>query len=79
MRIYSVHTVNDGKWQVVMHLREEDDFQHRFEPRPDLRNLIASNYELTPENMARLVMESVLHCDKVEVNMLSGPSLRIER
>lgn len=77
--IWTLHTINDGKWQVVLHIRESKDFAYQYEPRPDIRALVDANYHESPETMAKLLLDNVLHCDAVQINMLAGPSIRVER
>lgn len=78
-KIYTIHTVNDGRWQIVLHLRENDDFRYKYEHRPDLRALVDEYYNSEPTDMARKMLESVLHCDAVQVNLMCGPSVYMER
>lgn len=79
MKIYSVHTVNDGKWQVVLHVKEAPDYAYFSEPRPDIRAIVENHYDEAPEALAKLLLDNVLDCEIVEINMLAGTSLRIEK
>lgn len=79
MKIYSVHTINDGRWQIVVHILEDSSFEHQSATRDDLRQLVDANYTLAAEEMARLLLEAVVNCEQVEINLLSGPSLRIQK
>ncbi len=79
MKMYSVHVINDGKWQVVIYIRESTEFKYKPESQPELRALIDANYEASPDEMARLVLNSVLDCEAVDINLLCGPCLRLEK
>lgn len=79
MKIYSLHTITDGKWQVRLTIRENDDFKHRYESRPDLRALVDTFYDSPPEELARIILENVLSCESVEVSLMCGPGVYMER
>jgi hypothetical protein len=79
MTIYSLHTVNDGKWSIRLTIKENDDFKHQYESRPDLRALVDTHYNSSPEELARLLLEQVLHCESVEVNLMCGPGVKMVR
>jgi hypothetical protein len=79
MTIYSTHTVNDGRWQVVLHIKESDDFVYRYDSRPDIRALVDQNYNERPETIAKILLEQVLDCASVQVNMLCGPGVYMEK
>jgi hypothetical protein len=79
MKLYSLYKVTDGRWEVVLHIRENDDYKFRYEPRPDIRALIDEHYNIEPHEMAKLLIERVLHCDAVEVHTLSGQGFYMER
>lgn len=79
MTAWTLYTVNDGKWQIVLHLREDEGFKYRYEPRPDIRNLVDEHYNAAPEELAKILLYSVLHCDAVQINMMCGPSLYVEK
>lgn len=79
MKIYSLHTVTDGKWSVRLTIRENDDFKHRYESRPDLRGLVDQHYNSTPEELAKTILESVMACEAVEVSLMCGPGVYVER
>lgn len=79
MKIYSIHTVTDGKWEVRLTIRENDDFQHRYESRPDLRALVDMHYNSEPQELAKVVLDNVLACEAVEVSLMCGPGVYIER
>lgn len=78
-KIWSVHTINDGKWQVVLHIKEDQGYKYTYEPRPDIRAVIDANYTESPEVIARLLLDNVLHCEAVQVNMMCGPSVYMEK
>lgn len=79
MKIYSLHTVNDGKWSIRLTIKESDDFKHKYESRPDLRALVDEYYDCSPEEIARILLETVLDCQQVEVNLMCGPGVIMER
>lgn len=77
--MYSLVRVIDGKWEVVLHIRRNDDWRFEYEPRPDIRALLDENYELSPDAMAKLLLNSVLHCEAVEVHSLSGQGIVLKK
>lgn len=79
MKIYSLHTITDGKWSVKLSIRENDDFKHKYESRPDLRALVDTFYNSAPEQLAKIILENVLACESVEVSMLCGPGVYLKR
>lgn len=79
MKLYSLFRVIDGKWEVVLHIRRDDDWQFTYEPRPDIRDLLDKNYDATPDVMAKLLLDTVLHCEVVEVHSLSGQGIVVRR
>lgn len=79
MKIYSLHTITDGKWSVKLSIRENDDFKHKYESRPDLRALVDTFYNSAPEQLAKIILENVLDCESVEVSMLCGPGVYLKR
>jgi len=79
MKIYSLHTITDGKWQVTLTIRENDDYKYKYESRPDLREIIDRNYNCEPEALAKIVLETVMSCEAVQVNLLCGPGIYMER
>lgn len=79
MKTWTLHTVNDGKWQIVLHIREDDDFKYKYEPRPDIRALVDMHYDSSPETIAKILLENVLHCEAVQINLMCGPSVYMEK
>ena len=79
MKVYSVHTVTDGKWSVRLSIRENNDFKYKYESRPDLRALVDTHYNSSPEELAKVILDNVLACESVEINLLCGPAICIER
>lgn len=79
MKIYSLHNVTDGKWHVKLVIKESDDFKHRYEARPDIRSLVDSNYNVEPEVMAKTILENVMDCEAVEINLMCGPGIYMKR
>jgi hypothetical protein len=79
MKIYSLHIITDGKWSVRITIRENDDFKHQYESRPDLRVLVDTHYNVEPEQLAKVILDNVMACEAVEVNLLCGPGIYMER
>jgi hypothetical protein len=79
MKLYSLFRVIDGKWEVVLHIRRNDDWKFQYEPRPELRALIEENYDVTPDVLAKILLESVLHCEAVEIHQMSGQGIVMRR
>jgi hypothetical protein len=79
MKIYSLHTITDGKWSVRITIRENDDFKHQYESRPDLRAIVDKHYNESPEELAKAILDNVMACEAVEVNLLCGPAIYMER
>jgi hypothetical protein len=76
---YSTHRVIDGKWEVTIWIYEEEDFSNRQHDCPDLRKLIADNYSVQPLDLAILILNNVLHCERVQINDLSGNGVYVEK
>ncbi len=72
MKLFSLYKVTDGKWEITLH-------QYRYEPRPDIRALVDAHYNVEPHEMAKILMDQVMHCDAVEVHTLSGHGFYMER
>ncbi len=79
MKLYSLFRIIDGKWEVVLHIRRNDDWRFQYEPRPDLRAMLDDNYNATPDEMAKLLLKTVMDCEVVEVHTLSGQGVVIRR
>jgi len=79
MKLYTLHSVSDGKWQIKLSIRRHPDYEYQFEPRPDIRVLVEQNYDSSPEVLAKMLLDSVLHCEAVEVLLLCGQGLYMER
>jgi hypothetical protein len=79
MKLYTLHTVNDGKWQIKLSIRRDSNYEFQFEPRPDIRVMVETNYDESPEVLAKILLDSVLHCEAVEVHLLCGQGLYIKR
>jgi hypothetical protein len=79
MRVYSLHTITNGKWSVRLTIRESTEFKHQYESRPDLHALVDTHYNESPERLAKLILDTVMHCEAVEVNLLCGPGIYMER
>lgn len=76
---YSTHRITDGKWEVVVWIFEAEDFKHNPIQRPDLRALIDQHYNCEPLEMAKVILENVLHCERVQVNTLQGNGVYVEK
>ena len=79
MKIYSLHQITDGKWDVCLHIREKDDYVHTFVSRPDIRDIVNQNYECTAEELAKILLTTVLDCESVSVKLLCGPGVYMEK
>jgi hypothetical protein len=79
MNIYSLHRVIDGKWEVVLKIREGSDFKHSFQSRPDIKPIIDQHYDATPEELAKALLAEVLHCKSVKVSQLCGAAVIMEK
>lgn len=79
MKLYTLHSISDGKWQIKLSIRRHPDYEYEFEPRPDIRVIVEKNYDTSPEVLAKTLLDSVLHCEAVEVQLLSGQGLYMER
>lgn len=78
-KYYSSHRITDGKWEIIVWIREDEDFTHEPAQRVDLRNLINTHYDATPLEMARAILDSVLHAERVQVDSFSGKGVYVER
>ena len=79
MKMYSLHRIYDGKWDIMLHIRRNPDWAYQYEPRPDIRVLVEQNYELSIDEMARLLLSQVMDCEAVEVATLSGHGVHIKK
>ena len=41
--------------------------------------MVETNYDESPEVLAKILLDSVLHCEAVEVHLLCGQGLYMER
>jgi len=78
-KYYSSHRITDGKWEIIVWIREDEDFTHEPAQRVDLRNLINTHYDATPLEMARAILDTVLHAERVQVDSFSGKGVYVER
>ena len=76
---FSTHRIADGKWEITIWIYEHEELKHSSIERPELRGLIDQHYDLDPLSMAKVIMENMLHCEKVQVNTLSGSGVYVER
>jgi len=79
MNIYSLHRIIDGKWEVVLKVRENSDFKHSLQSRPDIKPIIDQHYDVTPEELAKALLTEVTHCKSVKVSQLWGPAVIMEK
>ena len=79
MKIYSLHQVTDGKWKVCLHIRGKPNYVHSFISRPDIRDIINKNYDTSPEELAKILLTTVLDCESVSVKLLCGPGVYMEK
>ena len=77
-KFYSTHNITDGKWEVTFWIRESEDLS-KGPQRPDLRALIDQHYDSTALELATTILETVLHCERVQVNTLAGSGVYVER
>ena len=77
-KLYTVHKILDGRWQVEITFEEDPT---RFEflpgPRPELKELVSKNYEMEPQALAKIISETVFGVRRVEVTRLWGPTIVI--
>ena len=78
-KLYSTHRITDGKWELTVWVRENEDFTYDAVQRPDLRNLVAKYYNVEPLEMAKTILNNVLHCEKVQVDTFAGKGVYVER
>lgn len=78
-KYYSSHRITDGKWEVVVWIREDENYTHDPIQRPDLRDLINKHYNASPIDMARAILDTVLHAEKVQVDSFGGKGVYVER
>ncbi len=76
---YTIHKIVDGKWEVTIWIYEDDNFAGESFDRPDLRALIADNYDADPFGLAGKILDNVLHCERVQITTLSGSGCYVER
>lgn len=79
MKVYTQHTINEGKWQIKLWIRRSSDYAWEYEPMPDIRRFIEINYDEPIPRVAQLLLDSVLHCEIVEVITLSGQGYYLEK
>lgn len=78
-QFFSVHRVIDGKWEITLWIYQPDETAAINWASPDLRKLIADNYELPPFELAAVILNNVLHCERVQINNLSGNGIYVEK
>jgi|694.fasta_scaffold28174_10 hypothetical protein len=79
MKLYSLHRIYDGRWDIMLHIRRNPDWAYHYEPRPDIKLLVEQNYDLSIDEMARLLLAQVLDCEAVEVSTLSGHGIQMKK
>lgn len=78
-KYYSSHRITDGKWEVVVWIREDENYTHDPIQRPDLRDLINKHYNASPIELAHAILDTVLHAEKVQVDSFGGKGVYVER
>ena len=78
-QFFSVHRVVDGKWEITLWIYQPDETTAINWSSPDLRKLIADHYELPPFELAGVILSNVLHCERVQINNLSGNGIYVEK
>lgn len=78
-QFFSVHRIVDGKWEITLWIYQPDETAAIHWSSPDLRKLIADNYELLPFELAGVILSNVLHCERVQINNLSGNGIYVEK
>jgi hypothetical protein len=72
-KIYSKHTVTDGKWEIVVHVYEEPDHLEIVDIRQNLRAMLDKLYNSDGVTIAKSILDEVMDARKVEVAALYGP------
>jgi len=78
-QFFSLHKFSNGKWAGVLAVKERSDYSYRYDPPLDFKALIDEHYDLSPEQLARILLDSVLDAEAVELSLFSGPTLRLRR
>lgn len=78
-KYYRRHRIIDGKWEVIFWIREDENYSFNPTEPPDLRLIIDANYDKEPIEMAKEILNNVLHCERVQINTLQGAGVYVER
>lgn len=79
MRVYTIHNTSNGKWDVQIVISEPADYEYTFDSEHGLKMMLDELYNYSPEVVAKTILDSVVDCVAVEVRLLNGPALRLER
>lgn len=72
-KIYSKHTVTDGKWEIVVHVHEQPEQLDIVDIRQNLRVMLDKLYNSDAVTIAKTILNEVMSATKVEVAALYGP------
>ena len=75
---FTTHTIHDGKWRVTVWVKQHEGFEPLPTDRPDLRALINLHYTSEPNELANIVLSTLLDCKRVHVETLSGAGVYAE-
>ena len=76
---YTTHRIVDGKWEIRVWIYEHEEPVSSKLDCPDLRNLINSHYDCEPLELAKVIMDNLLHCERVHVLQITGAGVYVER
>jgi hypothetical protein len=79
MKLTTRHEINDGKWRVQVWIREDEPYTHLPGQRQELRAAVELFYNVSPEAMAKSLLENILGCVRVEAETFGGPAIIAER
>lgn len=79
MKVYSLHKIIDGKWEITLKVKESNDFEKALAARPDIKAIVDANYNLEIPEMAKMLLDNVMDCVSVEISMLWGPTVIMEK
>jgi|LakMenE01Jun11ns_1017448.scaffolds.fasta_scaffold8462874_2 hypothetical protein len=72
-KIYSKHTITDGKWEIVLHVLEEPDRLEILDLRQNMRVLLDKLYSSDAVSIAKTMLNELMSATRVEVRPLYGP------
>ena len=79
MKVYSVYTILDGKWEITIYIAEDSDYEYSFNEPPDLRCIVDNHYDESPEVLGRILLNDVLDAEIVQVKLLTGPAVYMRK